>query len=106
MLADRVVVLSPRPGRVVAELPVDAAAPARAPPTAALVALRERALEALAERVMRAARCSLAALLPLGAWELYAELGARRLASSCPRRTRSPQSLWDDRALLWRQLHA
>ena len=46
VLADRVVVMSPRPGRVVAEIEVDAAAtaPAHRP---AVVALRERALEAL-----------------------------------------------------------
>jgi NitT/TauT family transport system ATP-binding protein len=46
LLADRVVVLSPRPGQVVAELVVDATRPRR-PADPALVALRERALEAL-----------------------------------------------------------
>jgi ABC-type nitrate/sulfonate/bicarbonate transport system ATPase subunit len=46
MLADRIVVLSPRPGRVVAELPVEVERP-RAATDPALVALRERALEAL-----------------------------------------------------------
>src|SRR3954453_20665704 len=45
-LADRIVVLSPRPGRVAAETPV-ALAPPRAATAPALVALRERALEAL-----------------------------------------------------------
>ena len=49
LLADRVVVLSPRPGRVVAELPVGLRAPAPADRPRACVALRgarERALEA------------------------------------------------------------
>ena len=46
VLADRVCVMSPRPGRIVAELPVDLERPRRAT-APELVALRERALEAL-----------------------------------------------------------
>ena len=46
LLADRVAVMSPRPGRIVAELPVALPRPRRATDPE-LVALRERALEAL-----------------------------------------------------------
>jgi NitT/TauT family transport system ATP-binding protein len=46
VLGDRIVVLSPRPGRVVAEVPVLAARPRR-PTDPAVVAARARALEAM-----------------------------------------------------------
>jgi NitT/TauT family transport system ATP-binding protein len=47
LLGDRVVVLSPRPGRVVADLPVGATRPRR-PTDPAVIELRAQALEALA----------------------------------------------------------
>jgi ABC-type nitrate/sulfonate/bicarbonate transport system ATPase subunit len=46
VLADRILVLAPRPGRVIADLPVPAPRP-RAATDDAVVALRRRALEAL-----------------------------------------------------------
>jgi NitT/TauT family transport system ATP-binding protein len=49
LLADRLVVLSPRPGRVVAELRVEGARPRR-PTDPRLVALREKVLEELTVR--------------------------------------------------------
>ena len=108
LLADRVLVLSPRPGRVIDELEVDAAAPARRAPTASVIALRERALRLLARGAARVSAAPARALLPplgcsrcalLGAWELYVD-SARASASCCPRRTRSPASLWDNARLL------
>ena len=47
VLADRIVVLSPRPGRIVAEVAVDSPRP-RAATDPAVLAARVRALEALA----------------------------------------------------------
>src|SRR4051794_33297253 len=56
ILADRIVVLSPRRGRVVAEIAVDVARP-RAATDPAVVALRQRALEALRSGAAPPLRC-------------------------------------------------
>ena len=59
LLADRVVLLSPRPGRVVETLEVEPAAPAASATTPRVVALRERALRGAGRaRDRRARRCS------------------------------------------------
>ena len=72
LLADRVALLSPRPGRIVELLDVDAAAPAGARRRRAVVELRERALEVLGAAVTAA--LALLALL----WRLGGARAARR----------------------------
>ena len=56
LLADRIVLLSPRPGRVVAELDVAAGAPARAHRPAGRRAARARAQRARGRLMLAAAR--------------------------------------------------
>ena len=70
LLADRVVLLSPRPGRVVETLDVDRPRPRRRD-DAAVVALRERALHALGADVIAA----LVVLVLLGGWEALVRAG-------------------------------
>ena len=85
MLGDRVVVMSPRPGRaVVRDRRRRCPAPAGAP-TRAVVELRERALAAAGgghvRRMLRALPAALLLLALIGIWELYVDLkGADLLA--------------------------
>ena len=103
LLADRIVLLSPRPGRVVLELDVALPRP-RARTDLAVVELRERALAALGVRGMKRARrrCVVVAR------------AARRSGSSSsapawvdplllPAPSHVAQSLWEDRAICSRR---
>ena len=109
VLADRVVVMSPRPGRAVAELEVDAAAAAAPHGRGGGRAARAGAGSAGSAGMSRAVRmlAPLAILLALlGAWELYAELGGvdRLHPARAPRRRR--RALWRRPRAAVGRLHA
>ena len=99
LLADRIVLLSPRPGRAWSTLDVALPRP-RERTDAAVVELRERALAALGATDERGCRRSLVVLALLAVWELLvrARLGRRAAAARADAGRR--QSLWEDRCLL------
>ena len=97
VLADRVVVMSPRPGRAVAEVLGRPAAAAQAHGSRR----RRPARAGAGDAAVRAAwRPALLAVVLLGAWEAYARLGGVD-DFLLPAPTEVAQALWDDRALLW-----
>ena len=102
MLADRVVVMSPRPGRAVAEIDGRAAggragAPIR--PSSRCASRRSRR-SGCASEASCAAAASLLLLVLLGAWELYVDLGGvDPLILPAPHDVAS--ALFTDRSLLW-----
>ncbi len=97
LLADRIVLLSPRPGRVVATLDVPLPRPRhRTDPE--VVALRERALEALG-RVTVSARSIV--LVGLAGWEAIVRLGRRRRADP-PRADPGARGAVDRPRACWR----
>ena len=102
LLADRVVVLSPRPGRVVAELAVDRPATAQARRPGAGRPARARA-GGPARMIARVLAPVLLVLGFLGAWQAYAGL-ADVDDFILPAPTEVGRALVDDRALLWDNL--
>ena len=94
LLADRVVLLSPRPGRVVETLDVGAAAPARPRRPRG-----GRAARARAGRAGGGVTAALALLALLGGWEALVRLGGvDPLLLPAPTQVR--EALWEDRSLL------
>ncbi len=103
LLGDRVVVLSPRPGRLVADLAVGVGRPRRRT-DAAVVELRAKALEALAVPGMnRWLLPLLGVLMLLGIWELYVTIsGVSSLVLPSP--VDVARALVEDRGTLWHNL--
>ena len=94
LLADRVVLLSPRPGRIVETIEVDAAAPARARRPR-----RRRAARARAARAGGRMIAALVVLALLGGWEALVRLGGVD-PLILPAPTQVLEALWEDRSLL------
>ena len=99
LLADRIVLLSPRPGRVVAELDVAAAAAALAHGPGGGGAARAGAGRAGGDGMIAPAAACCSALVGR-CWELVVRARRRSTRCCCLRRPRSRESLWEDRAML------
>ena len=105
VLGDRVVVMSPRPGRAVAEIerrrcPARGVAPTPRSSLCASGRCEALGVERMRTRCWAGWRAALLLLVLLGAWELYVDLGgADPLILPAPHAV--AQALYTDRSLLW-----